>query len=56
MKIAKYETDIADAQRAFLEQMIPKPNKRGRPCEERRAFIHAILYLVKGAFPGGSCR
>ena len=51
MKIAKYETDISDAQWAFLKPMIPKPNKRGRPRGDRRAFINAILYLVKGGIP-----
>ena len=55
MKTAKCETDISDAQWAFLEQMIPKPNNRGRPRGDRGAFINAILYLVSVAFPGDSC-
>jgi putative transposase len=51
MKIAKYETDISDAQWAILEPMIPKPSKRGRPRGDRRPLINAILYIVKGGIP-----
>ena len=51
MKIAKYQTDLSDAQWAFLEPMIAKPSKRGRPRGERRSFINAVLYLVKGGIP-----
>jgi len=48
MKIAKYETDVTDAQWTFLEPMLPRPAKRGRPPTDRRPVINAILYVVKG--------
>jgi putative transposase len=51
MKIAKFETDISDAQWAILEPMIPKPSRRGRPRGDRRPLINAILYIVKGGIP-----
>ena len=51
MKITIYETDLSDDQWALLEPMIPKPSKRGRPRGDRRPFINAILYIVKGGIP-----
>jgi transposase len=51
MKIAKYDTDLTDAQWAYLQPMLPKLSKRGRPPKGRRRIIDVILYLVKCGCP-----
>jgi transposase len=51
MKIATYETELTDAQWAFLQPMLPKPKKRGRPPTDRRCVINAIVYVLKGGIP-----
>jgi putative transposase len=51
MKIANYDTNLTDAQWAYLQPMLPKPAKRGRPPTDRRRIIEAILYLVKCGCP-----
>jgi transposase len=51
MKIAIYDTNLTDAQWAYLKPMLPKPAKRGRPTVDRRRIIDAILYLVKCGCP-----
>ena len=51
MKIALYETNLTDAQWAFLEPLLPTPSKLGRPPTDRRRVIDAILYMVKGGIP-----
>jgi transposase len=51
MKIAKYATDLTDAQWAYLEPMLPKAAKYGRPPVDRRQILDAILYLVKSGCP-----
>lgn len=48
MKIALYESNLTDAQWAFLKPMLPKPSKRGRPPTDRRLIMDAILYIIKG--------
>jgi putative transposase len=48
MKIAVYDTDLTDAQWAFLEPLLPKPKKRGRPPTDRRRILNSILYVIKG--------
>lgn len=48
MKIAVYPSDLTDAQWEFLEPMLPKASRRGRPRTDRRLVINAILYIVKG--------
>ena len=48
MKKPIYDTSLTDAQWLVLEQMLPNPNKRGRPRTDRRWIIDAILYLTKG--------
>lgn len=48
MKIAKYDTDLTDAQWTFLEPLLPKACSRGRPPTDRRRVINAILYIIKG--------
>lgn len=48
MKIAKYDTDLTDAQWNFIEPLLPKRRTRGRPPADRRPVIDAIFYLVKG--------
>ena len=51
MKIAQYDTDLTDAQWAYLQPMLPVASKRGRPPIDRRRIIDAILYLVKCGCP-----
>lgn len=51
MKIAKYDTDLTNAQWAYLQPMLPKLSKRGRPPKDRRRIIDAILYLAKCGCP-----
>ena len=48
MKIAFYESNLTEAQWAFLKPMLPKPSKRGRPATDRRRIVDAILYVIKG--------
>jgi transposase len=35
----------------FLEPMLPRPLKRGRPRTDRRLILDAILYVLKGGIP-----
>jgi transposase len=51
MKIATYDTNLTDAQWAYLKPMLPKTAKLGRPPKDRRRIIEAILYLVKCGCP-----
>ena len=51
MKIAPYDTNLTDAQWAYLQPMLPKPAQRGRPPTDRRRILDAILYLVKCGCP-----
>ena len=51
MKIAPDDTNLTDAQWAYLQPMLPQPAKRGRPPKDRRRIIDAILYLVKCGCP-----
>jgi transposase len=51
MKNASFETDLTDAQWEFLEPMLPKRKKLGRPPTDRRPVINAILYVLKGGIP-----
>lgn len=48
MKIAFYDSNLTDAQWAFLKPLLPKPKKRGRPPTDRRCVVDAILYVSKG--------
>jgi transposase len=51
MKNASFETDLTDAQWEYLQPMLPKRKKFGRPPTDRRTVINAILYLLKGGIP-----
>lgn len=51
MKIAKYDTDLTDAQWAFLEPMLPALRKRGRSATDRRLILNAIFYVLKDGIP-----
>ena len=51
MKNAIFETDLTDAQWDYLQPMLPKSKKYGRPPTDRRIVINAILYMVKGGIP-----
>jgi transposase len=48
MKIAFYDTSLTDDQWAFIEPMIPKAKKLGRPRTDPRRILDAVLYVVKG--------
>jgi len=47
MKKSIFATDLTDAQWAFLEDMLPKPARTGRPRTNLRTVIDAILYVAK---------
>lgn len=51
MQNASFDTDLTDAQWEYLQPMLPKPKKLGRPPTDRRQVINAILYLLKGGIP-----
>jgi putative transposase len=51
MKIANYDTNLTDAQWAYLKPMLPKPAHCGRPPIDRRRILEAILYIVKCGCP-----
>lgn len=48
MKIAVYDSDLTDAQWAFLQPILPERKRLGRPPICRRRVLNAILYVVKG--------
>lgn len=48
MKTAIDDTDLTDAQWAYIQPMLPKPHKRGRPPTDRRVILNALLYMLKG--------
>lgn len=51
MKNAKYGSSLTDDQWTYLQPMLPKPAKRGRPPTDLRQVIDAIFYVVKGGIP-----
>ena len=51
MKIARYDTDLTDAQWQLVRPHLPKPAKRGRPPTNPRRLLEAMLYVVKGGCP-----
>jgi putative transposase len=51
VKNALYDTSLTDAQWEFLQPMLLKPSKRGRPPTDRRRILDAILYVVKNRIP-----
>jgi len=51
VKNAIYDTHLTDAQWAYLQPLLPKTAKRGRPATDRRRILDAILYLVKCGCP-----
>lgn len=48
MQNASFETDLTDAQWEYLQPMLPKTKKLGRPPTDRRLVLNAILYVLKG--------
>ena len=45
----RYETDLADAEWALVEPLMPKPNQRGRPWAwPLREILNAIFYVLRG--------
>ena len=46
-----YESDLTQAQWEYLQSMLPKAHKRGRPPTDRRRILNAILYVLKGGIP-----
>jgi transposase len=55
MKIAKYNSDLTDAQWEALQPLLPSPSKRGRPPTDRRLIIDALLYIAKAGSNGVCC-
>lgn len=51
MKTASYDSDLTDAQWAYVEPMLPKPHKCGRPPTDRRLVLNGILYVLTGGIP-----
>jgi transposase len=51
MKNRNFETNLTDDQWTFLEPMLPKTKKRGRPPTDRRRMICAMLYMIKAGCP-----
>jgi transposase len=51
VKNAFYDTSLTDAQWDFIQPMLPKPSKLGRPPTHKRIILDAILYVVKGGVP-----
>lgn len=51
MKNALYDSSLTEAQWAYLQPMLPKPAKRGRPRTDLRRILDAILSVVKGGIP-----
>lgn len=51
MKTATYSTDLTNTQWEYLQPMLPKASKRGRPPTDRRIILNAILYVLKGGIP-----
>jgi len=51
MKNALYGSSLTDGQWEYLEPMLPKPAKRGRPRTDLRHVLDAIFYVVKGGIP-----
>jgi putative transposase len=43
----KYPSDLSARQWQIIQQLLPKPSKRGRPRIDRRCVINAILYVVR---------
>ena len=43
-----YATDLADAEWAIIEPLLPPPSKEGKPREvDIREVVNAIIYLLK---------
>ncbi len=53
---ANYPSDLTDEQWQLIRPLLPKRKKRGRPPIDRRNIIDAILYVVRTAVSGDSCR
>ena len=51
MKIAIYDTDLTNAQWAWVEPMLPPPQGLGRPRTDLRRVLNALLYLTKAGCP-----
>lgn len=51
MKIARFETDLTDAQWQLFEPMLPPAKRLGRPRTPLRPVVDGILYLLKSGCP-----
>src|SRR3984957_5738237 len=45
MRAKPYNTDLTDEQFAFLEPLLPRPKRTGRPPADLREVLDAIFYL-----------
>lgn len=51
MKNTAFDTDLTDSQWDYLQPMLPRPKRLGRPPSDRRRVLDAILYILKGGIP-----
>ena len=51
MQIARYDTDLTEAQWAILQPLLPPAKRRGRPRTCLRRILNAILYVLKNGCP-----
>ncbi len=51
MKTASYDSELTNAQWEYLQPMLPKLHRRGRPPTDRRRVVNAILYVHPGDIP-----
>ena len=51
MKLAYFASNLTDDQWKFLEPMLPKPAKRGRPSTNLRVILDGIFYVNKTGIP-----
>jgi len=43
----QYPSDVTDRQWQIVERLLPKRKRRGRPPNDRRSVLNAILYVVR---------
>ena len=43
--------EVTDEQWELLQEIVPLPNKRGRPCRDRRQVLDAVLWILRTGAP-----
>lgn len=51
MKNASFDTDLTDPQWDYLQPLLPKAKKLGRPPTDRRPVSNALFHVLKGGVP-----